>query len=78
MKSSFLSIHWNDAIKGIIVSILTSTLTSIYDIISNGGLPTADQWKAIGIAGATAGVGYVIKNLLTNSNDQFAKTEPKK
>lgn len=78
MKSTpFLSLQWKDAIKGLIVSVLTSTLTGVYDIIANGTMPTTEQWKSIAIAGATAGVGYVIKNWLTNSNDEFAKPEPK-
>ena len=78
MKSSpFLSLHTKDAIKGLIVAILTSVLTGVYDIIASGAMPTAAQWKTIGIAGLTAGVGYVMKNWLTNSSDQFAKPEPK-
>ena len=78
MKSSpFLSIHVKDLIKGIIVAVLSATLTGVYDIIASGTMPTASQWKTIGIAGLTAGVGYVIKNWLTNSTDQFAKGEQK-
>jgi len=78
MKSSpFLSIHAKDLIKGIIVAVLSASLTGLYDIIASGTMPTGSQWKTIGIAGLTAGVGYVIKNWLTNSTDQFAKGEQK-
>jgi len=73
--SSFLSLKWKDALKGLITAVLTTIATSVYEIINNGALPTKAQWHVVIISGAGAGIAYVLKNLLTNSNDQFLKTE---
>jgi hypothetical protein len=61
--SGLFSINVKDVLKGIVVAVLTSVLTVVYETVSKGSL-TFD-WKAIGIAAATSGFGYLIKNVFT-------------
>lgn len=78
MKSSPLfTLQWKDAFKGIITAALTSVITAVIEIIGKGGLPTPSDWKTIGVTGLAAALGYIMKNYFTNSNDKFAKPEPK-
>lgn len=78
MKSSFLNINWQDISKGLLVAVITAFVTALYQQIQSGNiLPTVEQLKADGIVAAGAAVSYLIKNLATNSSDQFAKVEPK-
>ena len=72
----FLSVGQRDAIKGLILASITAIITGLYTSLQSGHLPaTADEWKVIGLSAITAGLSYVTKNFLTNSNDQFLKKE---
>jgi hypothetical protein len=73
MKSPFLSLNTQDYLKGLLVSVLSAILTIVYQTVQSGSL-TFD-WKAIGTIATTAALGYILKNLMTNSQDQFLKSE---
>lgn len=73
MKSVFLSLNTADFVKGLILTVLTAVISIIYSVVNAGSL-TFD-WKAIGTAALSAGIGYIIKNLLTNSSDTFLSKE---
>jgi hypothetical protein len=75
MKSNFLSLNSKDFIKGLLVSVLTSVITIVYTSLQAGSF-TFD-WKAIAMAALTSALAYITKNLLTNSEDQVFKAEPK-
>jgi hypothetical protein len=78
MKSSFLSLGKQDLIKGLLLAVISAFITALLQQIQEGNvLPTIAQLKADGVVAASAGLGYVLKNLFTNSSDQFAKPEPK-
>ena len=77
-ESKFLSIKIKDLIKGFITAMLMAIVTGIYTSIEQGTFPPdASGWKAMAITGFGAGLAYILKNLLTNSNDQFMKKEIK-
>lgn len=78
-KANFLSLDWQDAGKGIILAFLTVFVAALYTSFSgdHAHLPTLAELKVDAIAGAGAALAYIIKNFLTNSQDQFAKSEPK-
>lgn len=60
------NIKLSDWQRALIVAILTTPITIIYDVAVTGGL-TFD-WRKI-LAGAIAGgTGYLLKNLLTGIN----------
>ncbi len=76
MNKKLFSVGVQDAIKGLIVAFLSAFLATIYQWISNGGFPTAAQFKQAGIVGISSAVAYLLKNYFSNSQGQFAKAEP--
>lgn len=77
-QANFLSLNWKDLVKGLITAVITAILTGLVQALESGtALPTLPQIKLIVISGITAGLAYLAKNLLTNSNDQFATKEQK-
>lgn len=77
MNAKFLRINMDDVIRGFVVAVLSSILSSAVVILQAGNLPTLAQMKTIALIGISSGVSYLVKNLLTNSNDQLFKTEVK-
>jgi len=73
MKSPFLNLNSQDFIKGLVVAVLSAVITIIYNTVQAGSL-TFD-WKAIGTVALTSALGYIMKNLFTNSNDELMKKE---
>lgn len=68
MNSPFLNIDFNDLGKGLILAVLTSVMTVIYTTVQTGSL--SFDWKLIATTAITAALGYLMKNLLTNSKGQ--------
>jgi hypothetical protein len=76
MKTAGLfKLNLKDLGKGLLMAFLSALVTSITQAISNGGLPTLEQLKAAALIGASAAVAYLLKNLLTNNEDQFLKKD---
>lgn len=73
MKSSFFTLNKIDFVKGLVIAILTSAITIIYNTVQTGTL--VFDWKAIYTAAASAALAYILKNLLTNNNDEFLKKD---
>jgi len=78
MKSDFLTLNARDFVKGLIIVIICSFITGFYQLIANGGTINWITLKPVVIAAIGAGVSYLTKNLLTNSNGDFMKGEVKK
>lgn len=80
MKTTGLfTVGTRDAIKGLFVSMITVVFSMVYSMLNAGTFPmTFEAWKPILLAGAGAGMAYIMKNFLTNSNDQIlTKEQPK-
>jgi hypothetical protein len=75
MKSNFLTLNTRDIVKALILTFITALLTGIYQLLQAGTLLTWDALKPVVISSIAAVVGYLIKNVLTNSNDEFLSTE---
>lgn len=75
MKSKFLTLDTKDAINGFVVAFLSAALTAVLATLDSGALPTLAELKSAGIIGLTAGLSYLIKNVLTNSNGELVKAE---
>ena len=73
MNSPFLNINLNDLGKGLILAILTSVMTIVYTTVQAGSL--SFDWKLIGTTALTSAIGYLLKNLFTNSTGQAFKKE---
>jgi hypothetical protein len=77
MKSKLFNLNVKDVIKAIILTFITALLTGIYQLLQTGTLLTWVSLKPVVISSIAAALGYIIKNVLTNSNDQFLKNESK-
>ena len=75
MQSSFLRLGWRDAVKGFVVAAITVVLGGLYTSVEAGSLPSAAQLQTLGLA---AGIAYLLKNFLTNSEDKILTKEPEK
>ena len=60
------SVKMSDWQRGLVVAILTTPFTIIYDSMSQGVLVI--DWKKILAAAIAGGVGYILKNLLTGQS----------
>jgi hypothetical protein len=63
--SNRFSLIWADGLKGLVMTVLGSVLTVIYQALTTS--PVTFNWPQIGVVGATAGVGYLIKNFFSNT-----------
>jgi len=75
MNSTFLTLNLKDFIKGLLVAVLSAVVTIIYNTVQASSL--AFDWKAIGMVALASATGYIVKNLFTNSNNEFFKKEIK-
>ena len=75
MKANFFALNWNDFLKGAIVAVLTAVLATLTTLLQTGVLFDKGSLPVIGTAALTAFIAYLAKNLLTNSQGQFAVTE---
>ena len=73
--SKFLNLNLNDFTKGLIVVVLTVIVVGLEQILQTGGLPTVIQLKVIGLAAVSAGIAYLAKNFLSNSEGKFLAKE---
>jgi hypothetical protein len=72
MQSTFLNLNASDFIKGLLMAVLSSVITIIYQTVEAGSL--VFDWKAIGTMALTSALAYIMKNLFTNSTGKlFAK-----
>lgn len=78
MKSKFLTVNEWDFIKGGIVATITGILTTLVTMLDGGLIPSVQDLRTIAIAGISAGVAYILKNIGTNSKGEILKPEEKK
>ncbi len=76
MKSRLFTINLTDAGRGLFLAVATASGTALLQILNSGALPDKTSLKPIGIAGAAAGLSYVMKNFFTNSKDKMFQAEP--
>jgi hypothetical protein len=73
--SNFLNLDVNDLTKGFVVAFLSAALTGLVAILETSQLPQMTDLKAAAIVGLTAGLSYLLKNVLTNSQGQLLKKD---
>ena len=74
-KSKLGQFNWRDLLHAFIITFLSSSLTGLIQVLDSGMLPTLASMKVHAVVGLTAGLSYVLKVLLENSNGQFMKGE---
>lgn len=75
MNSVFGKLNLNDFLKGFVVASLTSILNGLVVVIGGGSLPTLAQLQSIAMVGLSAGIAYLAKNLVTNTNGEMLKKD---
>lgn len=74
MNSTFLTLNSTDFLKGLIMAVLSTVITVVYQTVETGSL--IFDWKAIGTMALTTALAYIMKNLFTNSTGKlFAKEQ---
>lgn len=71
-----MKLNTRDFIKGIIVAVICTLITGVYELIANGGVINWLTIKPVVIAAIGSGISYLTKNLLSNSKGYFLKSEP--
>lgn len=77
MKSKFLTLDWKDFSRGLLIAFLTAVISGIIEILDIGAIFTWVTLKPVLIAGVSAALSYLLKCLITNSQDQMFKREPR-
>jgi hypothetical protein len=72
--SNYLSLNTIDYIKGLVVAILSSIATVIYNSVQANELTF--NWTQIKMVAMCSALSYICKNLMTNSQNQMLKPEP--
>jgi len=75
MNSTFLNLNSSDFIKGLLMAVLSSVITVVYQTVEAGSL--VFDWKAIGTMALTSALAYIMKNLFTNSTGKLFAKESK-
>lgn len=75
-RSKKYSINIRDVVHGFITAFIGATLTGLIDMASTGQLPDLPHLKTHLVVGLAAGVSYLVKKFLQNSDSKFL-SEPK-
>jgi hypothetical protein len=75
MRSNFLTLNARDFIRGMIVVIICTLVTGLYQLLANGGVVNWLTIKPVVIAALGSAVSYLTTNLLTNSKGDFMSGE---
>jgi len=76
-NAKFLSLNVMDLLKGVIVAAGTGAGMILYPVLQSGKVPSKGDLMIAGGSALAAGISYLLKNMFTNSKDEFAKAEPK-
>ena len=75
MKAKFMSLGVKDFFKGLIVAVFSALITFLIEALQTGSEIDLNLLKRAGIASLIAFLSYILKNLFTNSKDQFLTVE---
>ncbi len=67
IKSEFLRLSKNDIVHGLIVAIISAALTALIQSVQTGNF----NWQAILSVAAVAGLSFLSKQFLSDSNGKF-------
>lgn len=72
-QSTLFTLNTSDFIKGLLMAILSTVITIVYQTVEAGSL--VFDWTAIGTMALTSALAYIMKNLFTNSQGLLFKKE---
>jgi len=72
MQTKLFRLNLRDLLKGAVTAVLTSVVAKLADWVNVPGFDilTAD-WSLLFTVGAVAGLGYIVKNLLTDEKGKI-------
>lgn len=70
-RAKIFRLGFRDLVRGSLLAILTAILTSVYQMTSAGSF----SWGTLGLAVVAAVSGYLLMNLVTNSEGNIAIKE---
>jgi hypothetical protein len=73
MKSTLFTLNTKDFVKGLFVAVFTSVITVLYTSVQAGHFEF--DVKTISTTALVSALGYIMKNFVTNSNDQLLKKD---
>lgn len=73
--SQFMKLNFRDVLKSLEVVLIGTVIPAITLVVNNQRLPTLDDVKSVLWMAGAAWLTYITKNWLTNSDDEFLKTE---
>ncbi len=76
MKSKLFTLDYRDIHNGLLIAFLAALLDGIIKILDSGAVFEWSTLKPVLIAGISAALSYLLKNLLTNSHNQLLRKEP--
>jgi len=76
-KAKLFNLNVKDFFKGLIMAIITAVITFLANELQIGSSVDLTLLKRMGIAAVIAFLSYLVKNMLTNSNDELLTPEPK-
>ena len=76
--SKFLNLNIRDLIHGTLLAFLTVFLAAVLQVTQTGAFPILADLKGYALAGATAAVSFLIKNIFVNSTGELFIPESKK
>jgi len=68
MFSDIFKLNLQDVIKGVIVAVLSAVLSALYQALTAQVIIDPKQLLLVGL---TAGIGYILKNFLTDSDGKL-------
>ena len=77
MKSKFLTLDLKDFLRGLLVAFLTAVIRGVIEMLDTGAVFTWLTLKPVLIAGVSGALAYLLKCLMTNSQDKMFKREPR-
>lgn len=64
--SGLFKLNGSDFLRGLIVAVLSATLTFMQQFFAADGTMQAINWKTVGGVAAASAIAYILKNLFTN------------
>jgi hypothetical protein len=77
MKAKLFTLNKKDFWKGLILAVITAIITFLTNELQSGTTINLELFKRVGLTSLIAFLSYLVKNLFTNSSDQFATSETK-
>lgn len=75
MKSKLFTFNLQDVLKGLFVAFITSLLTGVWQLFQTGSALNWPTIQPVLFTAIAAGLSYIIKNVLSNSEGEILKGE---